>query len=304
MSEDEATKEKIQRLIIECAEISPVELADGSQLIELSELLRDVPSENCEAIAKMIHELCTGFDENNKSQVDTFQRVLILSLVEKMNFPDSSQAEGFHYWADKCSCELMDIGGSFFEQEEEEELKLALNLVKSGSVSLFAQTSFIQSLYILEASDMKQLLIGIPHPLAWMGAFANSEFARTENVPWIIANLPSFEADELISLIEESPIGNIVWEYPFLQFSREVLVTDDVISYLVRILENGYIFLNENEAYIASALIDYEDENDLAPERFLARAIEICKTDDQVRSAGQNSSLDSLASVTGQMTTF
>jgi hypothetical protein len=294
MFEIGAIKDKVQSLISDCAQLSPAKLARSSQLKELSALIIGVPSENCEEIAATFHEACTGFDENHKSRVDTFQRVLILSLVEKMNFPDSNQAEGFHYWADKCSCELIDIGGGFFEQEDDAELNLVLNLMEEGCVSNFAQTSLIKSLYVLESSDMRALLNTISHPLVWMGAFANSEFARSENVPWLIENHPNFEAVELIALIEESPIGSIAWEYPFLLFSREVLVTDDVIEYLIKILENDYIFRNKNEGYIASAIIEYEDENDLAPERLLARAIEICESNVQLRTAGQNSSLHSL----------
>lgn len=68
--------------------------------------------EDCERIAEVIYESCTGYNDDKRAKVGSFQRVLILSLAEKMNFPNSNQAEGFHYWADKCSCELMDIGRS------------------------------------------------------------------------------------------------------------------------------------------------------------------------------------------------
>lgn len=294
MTEIGIIKDKVQRLISTCADLDPAQLAVSNELRALSEQLTQVSPEDCEGIAEAIYESCTDFDDDQRSKLDSFQKVLILSLVEKMNFPDSNQAEGFHYWADKCSCELMDIGGSFFEQEEDDELELSLELVSDGRISNFALTSMIASLYVLEDSEMKELLKDIPHPLVWMGAFTNSEFARGENVPWIFENLPSFEAEELIALIEESPIGNMVWEYPFLQFSREEEVTDDVIAYMVKILESGFSFRNKNEAKLATTLVEYEDENDEAPERFLERVIEISESDDDVQRAAQNSSLTAL----------
>jgi hypothetical protein len=294
MNENEALKEDVQLLIASCANLDPFQLSSSDAFRSLSELLTQVAPDDCEEIAQLFYETCTGFNEKRQSKVDSFQRVLILSLVERMNFPDSNQAEGFHYWADKCSCELMDIGGSFFEQEEETELALALELMKQGRISHFAQTSMIASLYVLEAPEMKSLLTTISHPLVWMGVFTNSEFARGENVPWIIENLPGFEADELVALIEESPIGNIAWEYPFLQFSREDEVTDDVIAYMVKILELGFTLRNKHEEGLAALLVEYEDENDELPERFLERAIEICESDGEARRAAENSSLTAL----------
>jgi hypothetical protein len=295
MSAHGDTEETIRRLISTCSEIEPSNLANSDVLKQLSELLSGIPSENCEDIAEIFYEMCAGFNEHNKLKIESVQSVLILSLVEKMNFPDSKQAEGFHYWADHCSCELIDIGGSFFEQEDENELKLVLGLLEVGAISCFAQTSLIGSLYVLETQDMKVLLNKISHPLVWMGAFANSEFARGETVSWLIENIPNFDAYELVALIEESPIGNIAWEYPYLHFSREALVTDDVIEYLIKVLESGYVFQNKKEAQIASTLIEYEDEYDQEPQHFLERAIKLCESKDEVRTAAQNSTLESLA---------
>jgi hypothetical protein len=299
MSNHSSTAEKIRELIGACASLEPLALVASDLLTELEQVTKTVEHSNCDEIARIFFEMCTARDGDgrflpNRKAIDYFQRVLLLSIVEKMNFPDSNQAEGFHYWADKCSCELMDIGGSFFEQEEESDLELVLEVIKQGRISNFALTSMIASLYVLETQEMKSLLTTISHPLVWMGAFANSEFARGENVPWIIENLPSFEAEELVALIEESPIGNIAWEYPFLQFSREDEVTDDAIAYIVKILELGFTFRNEHEVGLAAFLVEYEDENDELPERFLERVIEICESDEEVRRAAENSSLTAL----------
>ena len=267
-------------------------------LTELEEVAKTIEPAECDGIAEIFFEMCTGRDENgrflpHRKPIDYFQRVLILSIVEKMNFPDSRQAEGFHYWADKCSVELMDIGGFFFEQEEPEELELVLSLMKIGKISEFAQPSLFAALYEVPEDEMKKLLSAKEWHVVWLGAFANLHFTSRENIQWLIENFPDLELIDLVKMIEEFPISNTVWEYPFLYFSREERVTDNVIAYLIEILEDGYTFRNEGERVLARELLEWEEEHEEF-DNFLTLAVEVCGTNEELLGRAQNSSLASL----------
>jgi len=276
-------EDKFEILILECGQLEPERLANSSQIRELENLISKVEPEDCDQVAEVFYQLCTGF-ENHNPKIDLFQKVLLLSLVEKMNFPDPKGAEGFHYWADKCSCELIDIGSFFFTQEEPEELDLALSLVYSGMVSDFAQTYLVQSLYEISDDEMKKLLSLNQSHLVWLGAFANVNFTSRENIQWLVENFPNLELLDLVKMIEQYPVSYAHWEYPFRYFSREERVTDSVIVYLIEILQEGYIFRNEKERTLASALLDWEDEYDEF-DKFLSLAEEACGTDDVLRMA-------------------
>jgi hypothetical protein len=246
-----------------------------------------------EDIAEIFFEMCTGIDDHYRYKIDYFQRVLILSIVEKMDFPDSRQAEGFHYWADKCSVELIDIGGMFFEQDEPEELELVLSLMKIGQISEFAQTSLLKALYEVPDDEMKKLISERQFHVVWLGAFANLHFTSRENIQWLIENFPNLELLDLVKMIEEFPLAYSHWEYPFLYFSREERVNNNVIAYLVEILEDGYTFRNNQERILACELLEWEEEHEEF-ENFLTLAAEVCSTNEDLLRRAQNSSLASL----------
>ena len=292
------TDDKVRELIDACASLEPLALIVSDLLTELEEVAKTVEPAHCDDIAEIFFKMCTGRDENgrflpDRKAVDYFQRVLILSIVEEMNFPDSRQAEGFHYWADKCSVELIDIGGFFFEQEEPEELELALSLMKNGKISEFAQPSLLKALYEVPEDEMKKLISAIESHVVWLGAFANSDFTTRENIQWLIENLPDLELIDLVKMIEEFPLTSTVWEYPFLYFSREERVTDNVIAYLIEILEDGYTFRNEGERILALELLEWEEWHEKF-DNFLTLAAKACSTNEDLLGRAQNSSLASL----------
>ena len=298
MSNYSSAAEKVRELIDASASLEPLALMVSGLLTELEQVAKTVESHHSENIAEIFFEMCTARDENDRflpdrKAVDKFQRVLILSIVEKMDFPESRQAEGFHYWADKCSVELMDLGGFFFEQEEPEELELALSLMKIGKISEFAQTSVFQKLFEVPEDEMKKLISVNGTHMVWLGAFANLHFTSRENIQWLIENFPDLELIDLVKMIEEFPISNTVWEYPFLYFSREERVTDNVIAYLIEILEDGYTFRNEGERVLARELLEWEEEHEEF-DNFLTLAVEVCGINEEFLGKAQNSSLASL----------
>ena len=292
------TDDKVRELIDACASLEPLALIVSDLLTELEEVAKTVEPAHCDDIAEIFFKMCTGRDENgrflpDRKAVDYFQRVLILSIVEEMNFPDSRQAEGFHYWADKCSVELIDIGGFFFEQVEPEELELALSLMKNGKISEFAQPSLLKALYEVPEDEMKKLISAKDWHVVWLGAFANLHFTSRENIQWLIENFPNLELLDLVKMIEEYPLAYSHWEYPFLYFSREERVTDNVIGYLIEILEKGYLFRNDREEELASSILGWEDEYGEF-DNFLSLAVEVCGTNEDLLGRAQNSSLASL----------
>jgi hypothetical protein len=293
MSNYSSAAEKIRELIDTSASLEPLALMASGLLTDLEQVAKTVEPAHCDDIAEIFFEMCTGRDDNSRNKIDYFQRVLILSIVEKMNFPDSRQAEGFHYWADKCSVELIDIGGFFFEQDEPEELELVLSLMKIGKISEFAKTSLLKALYEVPEDEMKELISANDSHVVWLGAFANLHFTSRENIQWLIENFPNLELIDLVKMIEEFPLSYIVWEYPFLYFSREERVTDNVIAYLIEILEDGYTFRNEAERILARELLEWEEEHEEF-ENFLTVAAEVCSTNEDLLRRAQNSSLASL----------
>jgi hypothetical protein len=293
MSNNDLAADKVTKLIEACASLEPSALIASDLLTEIEQVAKTVEPAYCEGIAEIFFEMCTGIDDHFRYKIDYFQRVLILSIVEKMDFPDSRQAEGFHYWADKCSVELIDIGGMFFEQDEPEELELVLSLMKIGKISEFAQTSLLKALYEVPDDEMKKLISERQFHVVWLGAFANLHFTSRENIQWLIENFPNLELIDLVKMIEEFPLSYTVWEYPFLYFSREERVTDNVIAYLIEILEDGYTFRNEGERILARELLEWE-EWDKEFDNFLSLAVEVCSTNEDLLRRAQNSSLASL----------
>jgi hypothetical protein len=293
-----ATDDKVRELIDACASLEPLALIASGLLTELEEVAKTVEPAHCDDIAQIFFEMCAGRDEKgrflpDRKAVDEFQRVLILSIVEEMNFPDSRKAEGFHYWADKCSVELIDIGGFFFEQDEPEELELVLSLMKTGKISKFAQPSLFKALYAVPEDEMKKLISANESHVVWLGAFANLHFTSRENIQWLIENFPDLELIDLVKMIEEFPLSYIVWEYPFLYFSREERVTDNVIAYLIEILEDGYTFRNEGERILALELLEWEEEHEEF-DNFLTLAAKACSTNEDLLRMAHKSSLASL----------
>jgi hypothetical protein len=264
-------------------------MVSSSQFLELEEILQKIEPEDCDEIAQIFFETCTS-STNVKQNVEPFQRVLILSLVEKMNFPDPTGSEGFHHWADKCSTRLMDLGCYFFEQTEPEELKLAIALVRDKKISDFALTYMMQSMIEVTSDEMKSLLSLNDSHHVWLGAFANSEFATGKNIHWLVENFPNFEFEDLAALIEQSRVSYSHWEYPFLYFSQEASVTDEVIAYLIEILENDYEYRNIKEKKLAESFLSWEHEFD----NFIERSLELSEGDQGIFLKAQNSKLESL----------
>jgi hypothetical protein len=293
MSNNDLAADKVTKLIEACASLEPSALIASDLLTELEQVAKTVEPAECDDIAEIFFEMCRSRDENDRRKVDLFQQVLILSIVEKMNFPDSRQAEGFHYWADKCSVELIDIGGFFFEQEEPEELELVLSLMKIEKISEFAQPSLFAALYEVPEDEMKKLLSAKEWHVVWLGAFANLHFTSRENIQWLIENFPNLELLDLVKMIEEFPLAYSHWEYPFLYFSREERVEDNVIAYLIEILEKGYQPRNDREKELVRSILGWEEEHDEF-ENFLTLAVEVCGTNEELLGKAQNSSLASL----------
>ena len=289
MSNYSSAAGKIRELIDASASLEPLALMVSGLLTELEQVAKTVEPDECDGVAEIFFEMCTRIEEN-RQKMDRFQEVLILSIVEKMNFPDSRQAEGFHYWADKCSVELIDIGGFFFDQDEPEELELALSLVKIEKISEFAQPSLLAA---LSEEEVKRFLTPFSSHFVWLGAFANSDFTTRENIQWLIENFPNLELIDLVKMIEEFPLSYTVWEYPFLYFSREERVTNNVIGYLIEILEKGYLFRNDREEELASSILGWEEEHGEF-DNFLSLAVGVCGKNEDLLGRAQNSSLASL----------
>ena len=295
-----STDDKIRELIDACASLEPLALMVSGLLTELEEVAKTVESTECDDTAKIFFEICTGWNENDQRKVDLFQTVLILSIVEKMDFPDldmqAQGGQGFHYWADKCSVELMEMGGFFFEQEEPEELELVLSLIKLGKISEFAQPSILAALH---EEEVERFLTPNSYHIVWLGAFANSGFATRENIQWLIENFPNNELIDLVNMIEQVAVTSSRWELPFLYFSGEERVSGSVIAYLIEILEKGYQFRNDKEEVLASSILDCEVvpdrfDNLLSLDNFLSLAVEVCSTNEDLLRRAQNSSLASL----------
>jgi hypothetical protein len=286
---NQSAEDKIKDLINACAPLEPLALIKSGLLTELEEVAKTVEPTYCDGIAEIFFEMCTSRDEGGRKKIDYFQQVLILSIVEKMDFPESRQAEGFHYWADKCSCELVDLGYSFCDEDDEEIFQTTLSLIKDGTISEFAQIGFMHSTGNLEFTQLKTVLLGIKNPLVWMGLFSNFSYCDPTEISWLVENLPNFDADDFISLIEESHISSISWQYPFVQFSREDQVTDQVIEYLINVLEEGYEPKNDNEKKLIKHFIDWEDDHGIEFDLFIQRVQEICQEDSVLVASATNS---------------
>ena len=161
--------------------------------------------------------------------------------------------------------------------------------IKDGTISEFAQIGFMHSTGSLEFTELKTILLGIKNPLVWMGLFSNFSYCNPAQISWLVENLPNFDADDFISLIEESHISSVSWQYPFLQFSREDQVTDQVIEYLINILEEGYEPKNENEKKLITHFIDWEDDHGIEFDLFIQRVQEICQEDSILLASATNS---------------
>jgi hypothetical protein len=286
---NQSAEDKIKDLINACAPLEPLALIESGLLTELEEVAKTVEPTYCDGIAEIFFEMCTSRDEGGRKKIDYFQQVLILSIVEKMDFPESRQAEGFHYWADKCSCELVELGYSFCDEDDEEIFQTTLSLIKDGTISEFAQIGFMHSTGNLEFTQLKTVLLGIKNPLVWMGLLSNFSYCDPTEISWIVEHLPNFDADDFISLIEESHISSISWQYPFVQFSREDQVTDQVIKYLINVLEEGYKPKNDNEKKLIKHFIDWEDDHGIEFDLFIQRVQEICQEDSVLVASASNS---------------
>lgn len=290
MIDTDSLSTRVETLILECAALEPLILANSAQIMELERILSTIEPDLCDEIAKIFFETCTSFNGLERN-VEPFQRVIILSLVEKMNFPEPTGSEGFHHWADECATQLMDLGCYFFDPTEPEELELALSLLQMNKISDFAQTYMMQSMTELTNNEMKKLLGSNDWHLVWLGAFANTEFANRENIEWLVEHFPNSEFRDLAVLIEQGRVFYSHWEYPFLYFSREQCVTDEVIVYLIEILANDYEYRNTNEMRLAESFLSWEHDFEI----FIRRALELGKGNQDVLSKAQNSKLSSLA---------
>ena len=291
MSDLAATKAEIQQLIEQFSELEPNQFTGSSQLAKLSKIVRGTETDFCEDIAELIFEISenTNFD-------NSFSQVVLLSLVETMEFPDSRQAEGFHYWADKCSCQLVELGYTMFEGDTTAEIESFQNLLKAGLLSPFALISTFQ--YAIDSfskTEIRDLLRSLDNQYIWLGTLANTRIATENHVAWVVENIPNFEFANLLCQIEEWPIGQIDWQYPFLQFSREDQVSDSTIYYLIKILENDYKFRNANEEKLAEEFREWENQYGNPLEIFIERAVELCNSNSQTREIAANSSLSALA---------
>ena len=279
------------RALEQFSELEPNQFTGSSQLAKLSKIVRGTETDFCEDIAELIFEISenTNFD-------NSFSQVVLLSLVETMEFPDSRQAEGFHYWADKCSCQLVELGYTMFEGDTTAEIESFQNLLKAGLLSPFALISTFQ--YTIDSfsqTEIRDLLRSLDNQYIWLGTLANRRIATENHVAWVVENIPNFEFANLLCQIEEWPIGQIDWQYPFLQFSREDQVSDSTIYYLIKILENDYKFRNANEEKLAEEFREWENQYGNPLEIFIERAVELCNSNSQTREIAANSSLSALA---------
>jgi hypothetical protein len=286
-----ATKAEIHQLIEEFSAIEPNQLPSCSQLADLSRIVREIESDYCEDVAKLIFEI------SEKSEFENpFSQVVLLSLVETMEFPDSRQAEGFHYWADKCSCQLVELGYYMFDESDSAEIETFQTLLKSGLLSPFALISTFQStIDSFPETEIRDLLSSLYNQYIWLGTLANTSIATPNHVAWVVENIPNFEFANLLCQIEEWPIGRIDWQYPFLQFSREDRVSDSTIAYLIKILEIGYEFANQNEKSLAQEFLEWEDQYGNPIEIFIDRAVTLAQANSHVLASAANCSLESLA---------
>jgi hypothetical protein len=286
-----ATKAEIHQLIEEFSAIEPNQLPSCSQLADLSRIVREIESDYCEDVAKLIFEI------SEKSEFENpFSQVVLLSLVETMEFPDSRQAEGFHYWADKCSCQLVELGYYMFDESDSGEIETFQTLLKSGLLSPFALISTFQSTIdgSFSETEIRDLLRSIDNQYIWLGTLANKRIATQDHVAWVVENIRDFEFANLLCQIEEWPIDRMDWQYPFLQFSREDAVSDSTIEYLVKILEIGYEFANQNEKSLAQEFLEWEDQYGNPIEIFIHRAVTLAQANSHVLACAANSSLESL----------
>jgi len=286
-----ATKAEIHQLIEEFSAIEPNQLPPCSQLANLSKIVREIEPNYCEDVAKLIFEI------SEKSEFDNpFSQVVLLSLVETMEFPDSRQAEGFHYWADKCSCQLVELGYYMFDETDSTEIDTFRTLLKSGLLSPFALISTFQStIDSFSETEIRDLLRSLDNQYIWLGTLANKRIATQDHVAWVVENIRDFEFANLLCQIEEWPIDRMDWQYPFLQFSREDPVSDSTIEYLIKILEIGYEFANENEKSLAQEFLEWEDQYGIPIKIFIGRAVTLAQANSHVLASAANCSLESLA---------
>jgi hypothetical protein len=184
---------------------------------------------------------------------------------------------------------LVDLGYYFCDEDEEEIFQITLSLFKDGTISEFAQLGFMHSTSYLEFTQLQAVLLGIRNPLIWMGVFSNYSYSDPTQVSWLLENLPNLDADDFISLIEESHISSISWQYPFVQFSREDQVTDQVIKYLINVLEEGYEPKNDNEKKLIRHFVDWEDDHGIELDLFIQRVQEVCEDDSVLATSAKNS---------------
>jgi hypothetical protein len=287
-----ATKAEIHQLIEEFSAIEPNQLPPCSQLANLSKIVREIEPNYCEDVAKLIFEI------SEKSEFDNpFSQVVLLSLVETMEFPDSRQAEGFHYWADKCSCQLVELGYYMFDETDSTEIDTFQTLLKSGLLSPFALISTFQSTIdsIFSETEIRDLLRSLDNQYICLGTLANTSIATQDHLAWVVENIRDFEFANLLCQIEEWPIDRMDWQYPFLQFSREDRVSDSTIEYLIKILEIGYEFANQNEKSLAQEFLEWEDQYGIPIEIFIDRAVTLAQANSHVLASAANCSLESLA---------
>ena len=285
-------KAEITQLIEEFSAIEPNQFPTCGQLATISKIVLETEPDYCEAIAELIFESSASSEFDNP-----FSQVVLLSLVEKMEFPDSRQAEGFYYWADKCSCQLVELGYYMFDENDDAEIDTFRTLLKSGLFSPFALISTFQSTIESSFSEMeiRELLMTLDNQFIFLGTLANTSIATEDHVAWVVEHMPNFEFANLLCQIEEWPIGRVDWQYPFLQFSREDRVSDSTIEYLIKILEIGYEFANLNEKKLAAEFCEWEDQYGDPIEIFVQRAVELSNTNSQNRARAANSSLSALA---------
>ena len=285
-------KAEITQLIEEFSAIEPNQFPTCGQLATISKIVLETEPDYCEAIAELIFESSASSEFDNP-----FSQVVLLSLVEKMEFPDSRQAEGFHYWADKCSCQLVELGYYMFDENDDAEIDTFRTLLKSGLFSSFALISTFQSTIDSSFSEMeiRELLMTLDNQFIFLGTLANTSIATEDHVAWVVEHMPNFEFANLLCQIEEWPIGRVDWQYPFLQFSREDRVSDSTIEYLIKILEIGYEFANPNEKRLAEEFCEWEDQYGDPIEIFVQRAVELSNINSQNRDRAANSSLSALA---------
>lgn len=291
MTEYNNIGQQVLELIGKCENHTSFELISSNEYADLIEILGNIEPDNAEDIAEIFYQQIATVGPDATWRHEAKVRVLLLSLVEKMEFPVPTGAQGSHYWQDKCATELVDLGHCFIDEDEPEDIKHSLELIREGRVSEFALIYCFQTLWSFSDDQMKELLKAQEWHMPWLGAFANSTFATKENTGWLVANFPNYELEDLVRFIQEISVCYSHWEFPFEYFVYEEQVTDNVIEYVIEVLENGYSFKNEKEKYLAKAFLGWEDDLEV----FLERATELCADNSDLTSIAKNSSLDALA---------